>query len=178
MLSKLEVRPLPTMKSCQMSAKIMCTAHFYFATTITQDDDKECTKTEWAMDAEECESGDIVSKSFTQKLSSTLNLIAVGTICCVFLSRTKCYEMISSCNPAASADDSEGGGKRSRRRSPARTCIVPFSYLSQIPTASHLFADHFQGPQGLKGGGPGEGKCHSLLRQDTCRRPGPSSNPP
>ena len=117
-------------------------------------------------------------KSFTKKLSSTLNLIAVGTICCAFLSRTKCYEMISSCNPAASADDSEGGGKRSRRRSPARTCIVPFSYLSQIPTASHLFADHFQGPQGLKGGGPGEGKCHSLLRQDTCRRPGPSSNPP
>ena len=59
--------PLPTMKSCQMSAKIMCTAHFYFATTITQDDDKECTKTEWAMDAEECESGDIVSKKFYQK---------------------------------------------------------------------------------------------------------------
>ena len=120
----------------------------------------------------------LILKTFTENLSFTLNLIAGGTVCCAFLSRTKCYEMISSCNPAASADDSEGGGKRSRRRSPARTCIVPFSYLSRIPTASHLFADHFQGPQGLKGGGPGEGKCHSLLRQDTCRRPGPSSNPP
>ena len=97
-------------------------------------------------------------KSFTKKLSSTLNLIAGGTVCCAFLYQIKWYEMISSCNPAASADDSEGGGKRSRRRSPARTCIVPFSYLSRIPTASHLFADHFQGPQGLKGGGPGEGK--------------------
>ena len=167
------------MESCQMSAKIMCTAHFYFAATITQADDKKCTTTEWVVDVEESpgESGDIDSKKFYQK-PVTLNLIAGGTICCAFFSRTKCYEMISSCNPAASAADSEGGGKRSRRRSPARTCIVPFSYLSRIPTASHLFADHFQGPQGLKGGGPGEGKCHSLLRQDTCRRPGPSSNPP
>ena len=160
------------MESCQMSAKIMCTAHFYFAATITQDDDKNCTTTEWVMDAEESlgESGDVDSKNFYQKPIFHSEF--------AFLSRTKCYEMISSCNPAASADDSEGGGKRSRRRSPARTCIVPFSYLSRIPTASHLFADHFQGPQGLKGGGPGEGKCHSLLRQDTCRRPGPSSNPP
>ena len=47
----------------------MCTAHFYFAATITQDDDKECTKTEWVMDAEESlgESGDIDPKKFYQK---------------------------------------------------------------------------------------------------------------
>ena len=58
------------MESCQMSAKIMCTAHFYFAATITQDDDKNCTTTEWVMDAEESpgESGGIESKKFYQKL--------------------------------------------------------------------------------------------------------------
>ena len=55
--------------------------------------------------------------------------------------------LIHSCNPSALTADAEGGGKSRRRRKPARNCIlVSFSYLFQIPTASHLFAHHFPRP--------------------------------
>ena len=54
--------------------------------------------------------------------------------------------MLHSCSPAASVAEAEGGGKSRRRGRPARNCIVSFSYLFRIPTACHLFADHFPRP--------------------------------
>ena len=54
--------------------------------------------------------------------------------------------LIHSCSAAASVAEAEGGGKSRRRVRPARNCIVSFSYLFRIPTACHLFADHFPRP--------------------------------
>ena len=81
--------------------------------------------------------------------------------------------LIHSCNPAVLVAASEGGGGSRRRRKPARNRIVSLSYLFPIQTVTKLLTTS----QGLKApwGRPPKGKGLTLLRQDTCSCPGPST---
>ena len=81
--------------------------------------------------------------------------------------------LIHSCNPAVLVAASEGGGGSRRRRKPARNRIVSLSYLFPIQTVTKLLTTS----QGLKApwGRPPKGKGLTLLRQDTCTCPGPST---